>query len=40
MLGTLAATSVALLLPRNVPQMAVALAVFGLALVPLLAVTD
>ncbi|MFI7657302.1 MFS transporter [Micromonospora parva] len=40
MLGTLAATSVALLLPRSVPQMAVALAVFGLALAPFLAVTD
>ncbi|MGQ5264560.1 MFS transporter [Micromonospora sp. ZYX-F-536] len=40
MLGTLAATSLALLLPRSVPQMAVALAVFGLALAPFLAVTD
>ncbi|MEU8154081.1 MFS transporter [Micromonospora sp. NPDC048986] len=35
-----AATSVALLLPRTVPQMAVALAAFGLALAPFLAVTD
>ncbi|SIM64444.1 MFS transporter [Micromonospora cremea] len=40
LVGTLAATSLALLLPRSVPQMAVALAVFGLALAPFLAVTD
>ncbi|MFG3558908.1 MFS transporter [Micromonospora sp. NPDC047557] len=40
LVGTLALTSLALLLPRTVPQMAVALAVFGLALAPFLAVTD
>ncbi|PWR10642.1 hypothetical protein DKT68_08485 [Micromonospora acroterricola] len=40
LLGILAATSLALPLPRNVPQMAVALALFGLALAPFLAVTD
>ncbi|MET8311066.1 MFS transporter [Micromonospora sp. NPDC005173] len=40
LVGTLAVTSLALLLPRTVPQMAVALAVFGLALAPFLAVTD
>ncbi|MGA4731575.1 MFS transporter [Micromonospora taraxaci] len=40
LIGTLATTSLALLLPRTVPQMAVALAVFGLALAPFLAVTD
>lgn len=40
LLATLAVTSVALPWPRTVPQMAVALAVFGLALAPGLAVTD
>ncbi|RLP95661.1 MFS transporter [Micromonospora sp. CV4] len=40
LVGMLAATSLALLLPRSVPQMAVALALFGLALAPFLAVTD
>ncbi|MGS2616672.1 MFS transporter [Micromonospora sp. LZ34] len=40
LLATLAVTSVALPWPRTVPQMAVALAVFGLALAPWLAVTD
>jgi predicted MFS family arabinose efflux permease len=40
LVGVLAATSLALLLPRDVPQMAVALAIFGLALAPFLAVTD
>lgn len=40
LVGTLALTSLALPLPRTVPQMAVALAVFGLALAPFLAVTD
>lgn len=40
LLATLAVTSTALLLPRTVPQMAVALAIFGLALAPWLAVTD
>ncbi|MER7893131.1 MFS transporter [Micromonospora sp. NPDC094482] len=39
-LGTLTITSLALPLPRTVPQMAVALAVFGLGLAPWLAVTD
>ncbi|MCM0678068.1 MFS transporter [Micromonospora phytophila] len=40
LLATLASTSLALLLPRTVPQMAVAVAIFGLALAPWLAVTD
>ncbi|MET8525171.1 MFS transporter [Micromonospora sp. NPDC005172] len=40
LVGTLAVTSLALALPRTVPQMAAALAVFGLALAPFLAVTD
>jgi MFS family permease len=40
LLATLAATSALLVLPRTVPQMAVALAGFGLALSPWLAVSD
>ncbi|SCG48284.1 Predicted arabinose efflux permease, MFS family [Micromonospora echinaurantiaca] len=40
LLATMALTSAALPWPRTVPQMAVALAVFGLALAPWLAVTD
>ncbi|MGK5740482.1 MFS transporter [Micromonospora sp. URMC 103] len=40
LLGVLTVTSLALPLPRTVVQMAVALAVFGLALAPWLAVTD
>ncbi|MFC0506274.1 MFS transporter [Micromonospora costi] len=39
-LAALTVTSFALPLPRSVPQMAVALAVFGLGLAPWLAVTD
>lgn len=40
LLGALAGTSLGLLLPRTVPQLAVAITIFGLALAPWLAVTD